>query len=311
MVKMTGEGVAPFNIALIKYWGKRNVALNLPLTSSLSLSLNAYTHTVIQYCEGEKDVIILNEEKMDESASFYKRSSTFLNPFRSHEHRAFRIETRNDLPTGAGLASSASGFCALVMALNKLFEWNLSQKQLSILARKGSGSAARSITSGFVLWHKGEEDDGSDSFGEKIAPSWEDLRVGVVIVDRSIKHTSSRNGMLNIHSSPFATNWPSTVENDLTVALRAIKEQNFEALGKIAENNSFAMHSLMMSMRPRLPYFKEQTWSVLTHIQELQKKGIQLYTTMDAGPNVKILFLRKDQDIIQNEFPDIRIFSME
>ncbi|MCC8417418.1 MAG: diphosphomevalonate decarboxylase [Rickettsia endosymbiont of Bryobia graminum] len=188
-------GRAPVNIALCKYWGKQNKELNLPYTSSLSLALPYYTVTTISINENN-DQVFLNDKEMPTNSEFRKRTIEFLNLFRSTSNMYFKVETQNDLPTASGFASSASGFAALVIALDDLFNWNLTSEQLSVLARLGSGSASRSIYPGFVYWKAGIKSDGTDSYAKALSiKQWDNLRVGLLVISEEKKDTSSRDVM--------------------------------------------------------------------------------------------------------------------
>ena len=168
---------APINIALIKYWGKRNEELKLPMSSSLSYSSATLgTKTELQLNDTDEDVVILNGNNIANDNVFYNNTINFVNLFRNtlHFDKRLIIKTTNNIPTASGLASSASGFASLTLAINDFFDLNLNQKELSILARLGSGSACRSIvsaidkTANFALWNKGVSADGFDSYAKKI-----------------------------------------------------------------------------------------------------------------------------------------------
>ena len=176
-----GLGYAPTNIAICKYWGKRDDEINLPVTSSLSVALpskGASTH--ITWEDDAQDKIILNGKIIDNKTSFAHRLIEFLDLFRENRRWLLRITINMNLPVAAGLASSACGFASLVSALNDLFAWQLPLRDLSILARLGSGSAARSFWNGFVEWHAGFQPDGMDSFGEPLPFRWPELHMGLL-----------------------------------------------------------------------------------------------------------------------------------
>src|SRR3990167_3164180 len=175
---------APSNIALVKYWGKRNTELNLPVTSSLSISLaHRGVTTSLKLNEEKSDTLIINGKHESLDSSFGKRLIAFLDLFRP-KNKSFYVITQSNLPIAAGLASFAAGFAALTLALNLLFNWHLSDQELSIIARLGSGSAERSLWNGFVEWHKGTKENGSDSFAEPLDITWPELRIGLLILDR-------------------------------------------------------------------------------------------------------------------------------
>lgn len=293
---------ASSNIALIKYWGKRDLPLNLPLTSSLSLSLGTLGTQVNlslvvsgSATTRSADIYYVNGQRLDEKTHAYTRLHRFLTPFRL-QNTHFLLDSENSVPTGAGLASSASAFAAITKALNTLYDWQLDTAELSRLARLGSGSAARSIESGFVLWDKGQLCNGMDCFAKKMDLSWPGLRWAVLPIDFSPKPISSTDAMCQTFlSSPFARSWPTRVENDLKKAVEAIKARNFTMLGHVVEHNAMAMHALMLSANPKISFFHRKTFRVLQWIQNIRAQGfLEVYATMDAGPNVKLLVLEQD-----------------
>ncbi len=300
---------APVNIALCKYWGKRVQELNLPVTSSLSMELpNRGTKTQLTITSGSSDELICNGERVNSTTDFFKKTTSFLDLFRQQPKKFFRIDTQNQIPLGAGLASSASGFAALVLALNKLFDWNCSEKELSILARLGSGSASRSVCSGFVEWERGERADGMDSYARSLGPIWPELRLGILMISREEKPISSRVAMeLTLQTSILYSAWPKQVEHDLNLLKLAIHEKDFELLGQTAECNALAMHATMLAARPPISYTQLGTWSAILKIWALRKEGLQVYFTQDAGPNLKLLFLEEDRKAVEEAFPEIEV----
>ncbi len=303
---------APTNIALCKYWGKRNDELNLPVTSSLSISLGKKGATTeIQISDEAQDRVTLNNQIIDTTSTFYKRLIEFLNLFFPQRTMRFQINTITNIPTAAGLASSASGFAALVLTLNQLFNWELAEYELSILARLGSGSATRSIWQGFVEWRMGTREDGMDSYGEPITKIWPELCIGLLIISTSEKPISSRDAMKRtLTTSPFYSAWPSKVADDLLLIKQAIHEQDFQLLGKTAESNAMAMHATMLSAWPPISYALPETVLAMQKIWQLRQEGLQLYFTQDAGPNLKLLFLKKDSDVVRAHFPHCEILQL-
>lgn len=283
------------NIALIKYWGKRDSDLFLPTKSSLSISLDCLqTTTKITFSNEPFDTVILNNKRVTGQANKIVR---FLDTFRSlyKIDARYIIETHNNFPTAAGLASSASGFAALAKGLNKRHKLDLSKKELSILARRGSGSACRSIDSGFVLWHKGNKPDGSDSYAQKLFDSshWPELQVLVAIVETKEKSISSRNAMQQtVATSQNYKKWVTKSETRITSMIDAIERRDFFALGELAECDAFEMHRCMQESTPATNYWTPKTKKIVALVQELRKRGIRCYCTIDAGPNVKIITLK-------------------
>ncbi len=303
------EAFAPANIALVKYWGKRDDVLNLPRTSSLSVSLGALgTHTRI--AAAERDAVVLNGRALAASDAFAIRLSAYLDLFRHPQCPGFRVDTRNLLPTAAGLASSASGFAALARALDGLFQWGLDARGLSVLARLGSGSACRSLWTGFVEWQAGTAADGSDSHGVPLAERWPELRLGLAVVEPGPKPVGSREAMRRtVETSPLYAAWPATVARDLDELRAAIRTHDFERLGRTAEGNALAMHATMQAARPPVVYWTAATLELFARLAELRRSGAPVYFTMDAGPNVKLLFGAAAEPDVARTFPGMPVVA--
>ncbi len=280
------------NLALVKYWGKRDAALNLPAAGSLSLTLaGLVTETTVAF-DGALDRDVLT---LDGAAADASRLTPFLDVVRAMagtKARA-RVVSRNDFPTASGLASSASGFAALALAATRAAGVTLSPRELSVLARKGSGSAARSIFGGFVRMHAGVRSDGTDAFAEPIAPSTLVGRVRMVIAvvgGGAPKQHGSRDAMDHTAAtSPFYDAWVSLVPRDLAAAEAAIAAGDLEVLGELAEANALAMHASAIAARPAVLYWQPTTLALLAHDRALRASGVPAWATMDAGPHVKVL----------------------
>lgn len=300
---------APTNIALCKYWGKRNQELNLPVTNSLSISLaHLGAKTTLQTINDAQDKIILNNQEVNSTSQFAGRLVEFLNLFREPGRQSLQITIEANIPIAAGLASSACGFASLIKALNELYVWKLTEKELSILARLGSGSASRSLWDGFVEWHAGSELDGMDSHGELLTTTWPELCIGLLVINENTKELSSRAAMQQtVMTSPFYKKWPEKVADDLVLIKEAINNKNIELLGKTAEKNALAMHATMLTAWPPIQYSQPETINMMQKIWQLRQQGLSVYFTQDAGPNLKLLFLTKDQKTIQAEFSGIDI----
>jgi diphosphomevalonate decarboxylase len=302
-----GEAFAPANIALCKYWGKRDADLNLPVNSSLSISLGKLgTNTVVKFSK-PADKIFLNGKPAP--ADFSARISNYLDLFRA-EGQFFEVRTKNNIPTSAGLASSASGFAALVKALDQLFGWGFNPRELSMLARLGSGSAARSLYDGFAVWHAGVRADGMDSYAEGFLSDWKNLRLGILEVSKTKKKTGSTDGMnRTVETSELYEAWPAQADCDFDELRTAIAAQDFSMLGKTAENNALAMHATMLAAWPPLCYWKPQTLALMQKVWQARADGLEIYFTIDAGPNLKLLFLEKDTRAVRKLFPNVQIIN--
>ena len=303
-----GEAYAPANIALCKYWGKRDEALKLPRTGSLSVSMGAFgTH--MRLLPAKTDSLCINgmEFPADDKAS--RRLFGFLDLLRGPDVR-LRVESRNTIPMAAGLASSASAFAAAVKAMDALYDWQLDGRSLSILARLGSGSASRSVYEGFVEWHEGVDPAGMDSFAEPVAPVWPDFRVGILTLSEAEKAVGSSEGMKRtVETATLYRAWPEQVARDLPEIRRAVRSHDFPALGRTAENNALAMHATMIAAWPPVLYWRPETVAALHAVHRLRSEGVDVYATMDAGPNVKLLFLSPNEARIQETFPDMKTVS--
>lgn len=307
----TGCAFAPANIALCKYWGKRDTKLNLPVTSSLSISLGKFgTCTRVTLSDENYDVVKLNGKHLGGKSIFVQRIINFLHLFRAGNKLKFIVDTHNNIPVGAGLASSAAGFAALIQALDQLFGWRLNKKQLSILARLGSGSACRSLWQGLVKWNVGSDADGLDSFAEKLPFVWPDLTLGLLFLSKSAKSISSREAMqCTVTTSRYYKLWPQQADEDLQNLLQAFEIKDFRLLGETAENNALAMHALALASRPPILYSAPATITAMRHVWKLRELGINIYFTQDAGANLVLLFLQKDVKLIKNEFTKIEIIA--
>lgn len=302
-----GEAFAPANIALCKYWGKRNADLNLPVNSSLSISLGKLgTLTVVKFSK-TADRVFLNSKPAPKD--FAARISAYLDLFRA-DGQFFEVRTKNNIPTAAGLASSASGFAALVKALDQLFGWGFNPRELSMLARLGSGSATRSLYEGFAVWHAGVRADGMDSYAEQFSSPWKNLRVGILEVSKARKAIGSTDGMnQTVETSELYEAWPAQADCDFDELRTAIAAQDFPMLGKTAENNTLAMHATMLAAWPPLCYWKPQTLALMQKVWQARESGLELYFTIDAGPNLKLLFLKENQAAVKKLFPKVQIVS--
>ncbi|MEN2667650.1 diphosphomevalonate decarboxylase [Listeria aquatica] len=294
---MKVTAVAHTNIALIKYWGKRDEKLILPSNSSLSITLDKFfTETTFEWDDSQKkDVLVLNGVEREDA-----KVQRYLDVLRSEFGIASRavIHSENHVPTAAGLASSASAFAALAVAASASLARNDSKMELSRLARLGSGSASRSIFGGLAIWQKGENTDGSDSYAVPFESELTNqLAVVVAIVSDQPKKISSRDGMKQtVQTSPFFGEWTKTAELDLELIKKAFAHSDFTQVGEILEHNAMKMHATTLSANPPFTYFSQESLLVMEAVRKLRADGIEAYFTMDAGPNVKIVCLKQDEE---------------
>ena len=259
-------------------------------------------------CRSDCDVVCLNGELLPVDSSFARRISRFLDLFRpclGNVH--FEVRTENNIPTAAGLASSASGFAALAMALDDLAGWGLDKKRLSMLARLGSGSASRSVYDGFVQWHAGNNPDGTDSFAEKTGNEWPGFRIGILELSSARKPVGSRDGMnRTVATSDLYKSWPKQAAADLAILRTAIEAHDFPLLGKTAERNALSMHATMLAAWPPLLYLQPETVEQIHKVQRVRAEGLEVYLTIDAGPNIKLLFLEENEQAVSETFPGLQ-----
>ena len=310
---MKATALAFSNIALVKYWGKRDEKLFLPQNSNISVTLDAFfVKSTIEFSEKyKKDILISNGKRIKENSIEY---SQYLEPFLekvrklSKKNLKAKIKTESNFPKSAGFASSAAFFCSLALAINKALNLNLDKKNLTILSRMGSGSACRSIYGGFVEWKRGKKKDGSDSFCIQIANEnwWPDLRIVICQVSHKEKKIKSRKGMAQtVKTCPFYHCWLKTIDDDIKQIKRAILEKNFSLLGKITEKNCLKFHALTFTTKPPIIYWEPATLEILKKVIEWRNKGIESYFTIDAGPQVKILCLKNNLKRLLNNLRKI------
>lgn len=278
------------NIALIKYWGKRDTALNLPAVGSISITLDSlWTRTDVRFVPGQAEDLVRLNGRSDEAEAKRVIAGLDLLRQRAGVNWGAVVDSRNNFPTAAGLASSASGFAALVYAGAQALGLDLSETELSILARRCSGSAARSVLGGYVEWAHGQLADGSDSVAHPLlaADAWP-LRVAVAITSTAAKQVGSSEGMRRTaQTSPFQATWIATQETDLTTARNAILAHDFDALAQVSEHSCLKMHALAMAAQPGLLYWNGATVECMHLVRTLRQQGLPVFFTVDAGPQLK------------------------
>lgn len=291
------------NLALVKYWGNVDDGLNIPANSSISINLDgATTTTSVVFSAGqERDGVTIDGQAAAPEA--HDRVVHHLDRVRrlaGINHRAV-VESHNDFPASAGIASSASAFAALSVAASKAAGLNLDERQLSILARKGSGSACRSIPGGFVEWVAGTDDE--TSYARQIAPAghW-DVRIITVILGVGAKDVSSSEGHRVAGTSPFYQARMDTLPRTLAVVRQAVLNKGIRTLGQAVEREAISMHVVTMTShledRPWLSgiyYWQPETLVLIHAVQEWRRQGLEVYFTIDAGHNVHLLCQNQHQ----------------
>ncbi|KAJ9270970.1 hypothetical protein DTO212C5_2915 [Paecilomyces variotii] len=319
---------APVNIAVIKYWGKRDAALNLPTNSSLSVtlsqqSLRTLTTASCAATYPASDTLTLNGKPQDIQSS--KRTLACLSSLRDLRRALenadpslpklsaypLRIVSENNFPTAAGLASSAAGFAALVRAIADLYELPQSPTELSRIARQGSGSACRSLMGGYVAWRAGTKADGSDSIAEEVASAshWPDMRAMVLVVSAEKKDVPSTEGMQTTvaTSSLFSTRAELTVPARMAAIEAAIRDRDFPTFAEITMRDSNGFHATCLDSWPPIFYMNDVSRAAVRIVHDINRaaaKTVAAYT-FDAGPNAVIYYLDEASTVVAGTFKEI------
>ena len=306
---MKTTAIAHSNIALVKYWGKRAPKLNLPAVGSISITLDALrTTTYVEFIPDLiHDMLELNGVQIESEERLRVQKFMDLIRQKAGTNDYAIIKSDNNFPTAAGLASSASAFAALALAGTRAAGLDLSPKELSILARIGSGSAARSIFGGFVEMNKGLFKNGSDAFAKPIADAnyW-DLRVLIAVTSESEKKTGSTDGMTQSKkTSPYYKDWVATSSKDLSGMRAAITKKDFQKLGEISEFSCLKMHAVALATNPGLIYWNGTTVEGMHLIRELRGKGTEAYFTIDAGPQLKAICQADDEQKVKKDLESL------
>lgn len=298
---MKATAKAPANIAFIKYWGKSDEEDRIPLNDSFSMNLSsAHTITTVEFVPGmtEDDVSLLGGTFSDEEIKRVVRGLDRIRLQIGSDMKA-KVVTKNSFPKGTGSAASASGFAALTVAACAAAGVTLSEKELTILARLGSGSACRSIPDGFVYWEKGT--DSSSSYAHSLYPeTYWDLRDLLVIVDRTMKKISTTDGMEAIRTSPKLAPRLEAVPRRIEDMKAAFTQKNFSWFGDILEDECLDMHAVMQSQNPPLQYWNETTRVLMNHAAHWRNEGIPVYFTIDAGPNIHLICEGDYEDAVRD-----------
>ncbi len=306
MLEKRATAIASPNIAFIKYWGNRDPALRLPANASLSMTLsNLQTNTTVIFDDRlEADQIEINGSPASEKAA--SRVTVHLDLIRtlSGLPSFANIRSLSNFPAGAGIASSASAFAALTAAASNAAGLDLDMKQLSILARRGSGSAARSIFGGFVQLFSGETNE--DGYAEQLVPAehWQLVDL-VAVVKKEHKSTGSSAGHLLAPTSPIQAIRIQDAARRLEICKKAILQKDFQALAQIVEQDSNLMHSVMMTSDPPLLYLEPESISVMKHVTRWREDGLAVCYTIDAGPNVHCICSFEDSHEVERQLRSI------
>jgi diphosphomevalonate decarboxylase len=275
------------NLALVKYWGNRDPGLRLPANGSISISLGSFwTRTRVEWREGggSDEVSIEGRPSQGQQRARVVEHLDRIRGLAGITDSA-RVASQSNFPASAGLASSASAFAALTLAACSSAGLGLTEAELSRLARRGSGSAARSIPGGFVEWFAGTSD--GDSYATSLAPPWHWSLVDLVaIVSRAPKATGSTEGHARAATSPLQSARVENASSRLEECRKAILDRDMERLAFVAELDSNLMHAVMVTSRPALHYLHGYSIGVMQAVSAWRQAGTPVFYSVDAGPNV-------------------------
>jgi diphosphomevalonate decarboxylase len=286
---MKKTAVSPSNIAFIKYWGRKDDELRLPANGSISMNLsNLLTTTTVEFRPDYKnDIVIINSKQESGEENRVIKHLDRIRKLANFKSFA-KVVSENNFPKSAGLSSSASGFAALTIAGTKAAGLNLSEKELSILARQGAGSASRSIPDGFVQWLDGNSSDTSYSVS-LYPPNYWDIADVVALISTDKKDVATSEGHKRSDSSIFFKERMKHIKNKIILCKTYIKEKNFEKLGELTEGEALELHAIMLTSIPSLIYLLPESIRVIKEVKRWRENGIMAFFTLNTGQNVHIL----------------------
>ncbi len=302
---MKKTAIAPSNIAFIKYWGRKNEELRLPENGSISMNLsNLLTTTTVEFNETLHNDDITIDGKNDEKES--ARVSKHLDRVRkiAGVNVFAKVVSQNNFPSGTGLSSSASGFAALTVAAAAAASLNLSEAELSILARLGSGSSCRSIPDGFVEWLDGDTNETSYAVSLYPASYW-DIADVVVVASNEKKKISTSEGQKLFKTSPFFETRLQNIHSKSDNLKKYLEEKNFTKFGELIEQEALELHSIMLTSTPSLIYLLPNTIRIMHEVKNMRDRGIEVYFTLNTGQDVHLLCESKNSQIVAEELKKI------
>lgn len=304
---MKATAISPSNIAFIKYWGKKDYLLNIPANGSISMNLsNLTTTTTVEFSKiYQKDEVIINGKKR--GGKSYERVVKHIEGIRNMAGITIqaKVSSENNFPESTGLSSSASGFAALTLAATKAAGLSLSEKELSMLSRQGSGSSCRSIPSGFVEWLGGETNN--SSYAVSIFPSdyWNIVDV-VTIISTKKKEISSSQGQKCAMVSPFFQTRISRMKRKIDLCRNLIEKKDFTQLGELIEAEALEMHAVMITSIPSLIYWTPETVTLIKQVQQWRKEGLEAYFTINTGQDMHIIAQEKDVKALASKLKTVQ-----
>lgn len=304
---MKATAQAPSNIAFVKYWGRKDELLRLPENGSISMNLsNLTTTTEVEFGDFENDYIEINGKSEDLEGSRAVKHLDRIRSIAKIDLKA-KVVTSNNFPTGTGLSSSASGFAALTLAASKAAGLNLSPKELSILARQGSGSACRSIPDGFVEWLDGDTSD--TSYGVSVfSPDHFEIADVIAVVSTEKKFLATSEGQKSARSGIFFEKRLEGIPEKIIKVKKLIQDKNFSDFGDLVEREALEFHSILFTSNPPLFYWTPGTVAVMKYVQSLRREGLECYFTINTGQDVHVICKKEDAEKVSvklKELPEV------
>ncbi|EKD87024.1 MAG: hypothetical protein ACD_37C00071G0003 [uncultured bacterium] len=305
---MKATAQAPSNIAFVKYWGRKDEVLRLPENGSISMCLSGLeTTTTVEFDDKfEQDLIVINDKEEDLENNRAVKHLDRVRKLASIDLKA-KVETTNNFPTATGLSSSASGFAALTLAAVSASGLKLSKKEISILARQGSGSACRSIPDGFVEWLDGDTSD--ESYATSIFPAdYFEIADVVAVVSTDKKFLATSEGQKSARTSPFFPTRLSLIKDKINRVKKAIEDKNFSEFGELIEREALEFHSILFTSNPPLFYWTSETVKVMKFVQKIRSEGLECYFTINTGQDVHVICKKEDTETVSaklKELPEV------
>lgn len=303
---MRATAIAPSNIAFTKYWGKKDEILRLPENGSVSMCLsNLLTTTTVAFSlEYKKDEITINGGGVETGEEM--RVIKHLDRIRklAKINLKAKVVSKNNFPIGTGLSSSASGFAALTLAASKAADLDLSEKDLSILTRQGSGSACRSIPSGFVEWLDGDTSETSYAI-QIFPPNYWDIADVVAVVSEGKKEVSTSVGQQSAQSSPFMATRLAHMKERNDLCRKLIEQKNFKEFGELIEAEALELHTIMLTQRPALIYWTPGTLQIMKLVSHWRADGIPVYFTINTGQNIHLIVEQKNVEKVVSKLKQL------
>jgi diphosphomevalonate decarboxylase len=302
---MKATAVAPSNIAFVKYWGRKDEVLRLPENGSISMCLSGLeTTTTVEFSEEfENDEIVINGVKEELENNRAVKHLNRIRELAKIDWKA-KVDTSNNFPTGTGLSSSASGFAALTLAASTASGLNLSEKELTIFARQGSGSACRSIPDGFVEWKDGNTSE--ESYAESIFPhDYFDIADIVAVVSTEKKFLATSEGQKSARTSPFFPERLKLIRGKINEVKQMISAKDFTKFGELIEAEALEFHSILFTSNPPLFYWTPQTVAVMKYVQALRREGLEAYFTINTGQDVHVICRAENSEKIADKLSEL------